>query len=81
MARPRKNPDDPKWNAQNIEHNVHIEPNNAHKSKQKPDEWILLFSAAFGGLVSRGGMSMDQAIKTASQYADEAYTAITSPLK
>lgn len=64
MARPRKNPEDPKWNKQ-----------------QKPDEWILLFSSAFGGLVSRGGMSMDQAIKTASQYADEAYTAITSPLK
>lgn len=64
MARPRKNPDDPKWTKQ-----------------QKPDEWILLFSSAFGGLVSRGGMSMDQAIKTASQYADEAYTAITSPLK
>lgn len=65
MARPRKNPDDPKWETK----------------QQKPDEWILLFSSAFGGLVSRGGMSMDQAIKTASQYADEAYTAITSPLK
>lgn len=69
MARPRKNPDDPKWSYQE-------KPTN-----QKPDEWILIFTSAFGGLVSRGGFSVEQAIKTASQYADEAYTAITEPRK
>lgn len=67
MARPRKNPEDPKWDTK--------------PSNQKPDEWILLFSSAFGGLVSRGGLSMEQTIKTAAEYADKAYTAITSPLK
>lgn len=72
MARPRKNPDDPKWN---------VGTSQQVPTNQKPDEWILLFSAAFSGLVSRGGFSMEQAIKTASQYADEAYTAITEPRK
>lgn len=38
--------------------------------KQRPDEWKLYFSAAFGGLVARGGLSEDQMIKTAYQYAD-----------
>lgn len=43
-----------------------IEPEKQHR----PDEWKLYFSAAFGGLVARGGLSEDQMIKTASQYAD-----------
>lgn len=38
--------------------------------KNRPDEWKLYFSAAFGGLVARGGLAEDQMIKTASQYAD-----------
>lgn len=38
--------------------------------KHRPDEWKLYFSAAFGGLVARGGLSEDQMIKTAAQYAD-----------
>lgn len=71
MGRPRKNPDDPKWNAQNIENNVHIEPSNAQKFKHL-DEWNLYFAAALTGLIARGGLSSEQLIKTASQYADEA---------
>lgn len=72
MARPRKNPNDSKWNvgtSQQI-------PTNC-----KSDEWMMLFCAALTGLVTRGGFSSEQMIKTARQYADDAYTAITEPLK
>ena len=58
MARPRKNPDDPKW-----QH----EPVQVDK-----DEWKMYFCAAFSGLIARGGFSSEQMIKTAKQYADEA---------
>lgn len=73
MPRPRKNPDDPKW-IQNV-----------GTSEQIPtvcNEWNLYFAAALTGLISRGGASSDQMIKTARQYADEAYQALNnSPLK
>lgn len=72
MARPRKNPDDPKWHGGTSQQ----VPTNC-----KPDEWMILFSAVLGGLVARGGFSSEQMVKTAKQYADEAYTAITEPLK
>lgn len=66
MARPRKNPDDPKWQEQ-----VEI-----------PHDWKMYFAAALTGLISRGGASSDQMIKTARQYADEAYQTLNnSPLK
>lgn len=39
---------------------------------EKPDEWKLYFASALGGLISRGGMSEEQMIKTAAQYADAA---------
>lgn len=38
----------------------------------RPDEWKLYFAAAMTGLISRGGFSSDQILKTAMQYADEA---------
>lgn len=60
MARPRKNPDDPKWNV--VQETVQV----------KPDDWKLYFAAALTGLIARGGMSSDQMIKTAKQYANEA---------
>lgn len=58
MARPRKNPDDPKWNP--VQETV------------QPDEWKLYFAAALTGLIARGGLSSEQMIKTAKQYADDA---------
>lgn len=58
MARPRKNPDDPKWNP--VQKNVQSE------------DWKLYFAAALTGLIARGGLSSDQMIKTAKQYADDA---------
>lgn len=72
MARPRKNPEDPKWN---------VGTSQKVPTHQKTDEWMMLFSAALTGLVTRGGFSSEQIIKTAKQYADEAYTAITEPRK
>lgn len=64
MARPRKDPGDPKW------------------QEDFPQDWKMYFAAALTGLISRGGASSDQMIKTARQYADEAYqTLMTSPRK
>ena len=71
MARPRKNPDDPKWNV--------------GTSEQIPtvcNDWKMYFAAALTGLIARGGFSSEQMIKTAKQYADEAYQTLNnSPLK
>ena len=68
MPRPRKNPDDPKWSI------VTEQPVN--------EDWKLYFAAALTGLIARGGLSSDQMIKTAKQYADEADQALNnSPLK
>lgn len=66
MPRPRKNPEDPKW---------------AEEPKFNSSEWNMLYAAALSGLVSRGGLPIEQIVKTAAQYADEAYTLITEPRK
>lgn len=61
MPRPRKNPEDPKWLV--------------GSSEQVPtvckDDWKLYFAAALTGLIARGGLSPEQMIKTARQYADD----------
>lgn len=62
MARPRKNPNDPKWSNETVQEVV----------QEKSDDWKLYFAAAMTGLIARGGMSSEQMIKTAKQYADEA---------
>ena len=66
MGRPRKNPDDPKWNKET-------------EVKQPRDyDWSLFFAAALGGLIAKGGLSYDQLIKTASSIATEAQDCFTS---
>ena len=62
MGRPRKNPDDPKWQ----------EPKPA-----KDYDWHLFFAAALGGLIAKGGLSYDQLIKTASSIATEAQESLS----
>jgi hypothetical protein len=63
MGRPRKNPDDPKWN----------EPQETHVN----DDWRIFFAAALGGLIARGsGQTYEQMIKTASEIAKEAQKSI-----
>lgn len=59
MPRPRKNPDDPKWQEKPEEATTVC-------------KWDLYFAAALTGLIARGGASMDSLIKTARMYADEA---------
>jgi hypothetical protein len=63
MGRPRKNPDDPKW--QPVAEKVTGVPVN--------DDWRIFFAAALGGLIARGsGQTYDQMIKTASEIATQA---------
>jgi hypothetical protein len=70
MGRPRKNPNDPKW----------IEPQGS--TDNVSDDWRIFFAAALGGLIARGGgQTYEQMIKTASEIAKDAQTAINSPLK
>ena len=67
MARPRKNPEDPKWQTEEPRFSTY--------------EWNLCYASALSGLVSRGGMPIEQVVKTAAQYADAAYTEMTLPRK
>ncbi len=71
MPRPRKNPDDPKW-----QHPSQWTEQKVGSSEQVPtvckDDWKLYFAAALTGLIARGGFSSEQMIKTAMQYADDA---------
>jgi hypothetical protein len=61
MGRPRKNPDDPKWQPVAV---TGVPVN---------DDWRLFFAAALGGLIARGGgQNYDQMIKTASEIATQA---------
>ncbi len=63
MGRPRKNPEDPKWQ----------EPTESHVN----DDWRIFFAAALGGLIARGsGQTYEQMIKTASEIAKEAQKSI-----
>lgn len=62
MGRPRKNPDDPKWQ---------------ESKPQKDYDWQLFFAAALGGLIAKGGLSYDQLIKTASSIATEAQESLS----
>jgi hypothetical protein len=65
MGRPRKNPDDPKWNQE-----TEIKPSRDY-------DWNLFFAAALGGLIAKGGLSYDQLIKTASSIATEAQDSLS----
>jgi hypothetical protein len=63
MGRPRKNPDDPKWN----------DTQETHVN----DDWRIFFAAALGGLIARGsGQTYEQMIKTASEIATDAQKSI-----
>lgn len=81
MARPRKNPDDPKW--QNVGTSQQVPTACAGcdgsckgSTQSYSDPWLVCYAAALTGLISRGGASMESMIKTARQYADEAVKAL-----
>lgn len=86
MARPRKNPDDPKWQTVGNTGQVPTkckacgERNPAEIHTCSPqvadaDPYLVFFAAAMTGLIARGGASMESLIKTAHMYADEAMRA------
>ena len=64
MGRPRKNPNDPKW-----QEPTEVAP--------KDYDWRLFFAAALGGLIAKGGLQYDQMIKIASQIATEAQDSLS----
>jgi len=74
MARPRKNPDDPKWSSKQCSRCGEVNPAEIHTCSPQVsnEDWKMYFCAAFSGLIARGGLSHEQIIKTAKQYADEA---------
>ena len=85
MGRPRKNPDDPKWqNAEIADQTTRVckrcgEVNPAEIHTCSPpftEDWKLYYAAALTGLIAKGGASMDSLLKTAMQYADEAVKAM-----
>lgn len=75
MARPRKNPDDPKWAVENVGSLEKAPTKCKCGAGSSPDPWQLYFAAALTGLIARGGASMESLIKTARGYADEAVRA------
>lgn len=88
MARPRKNPDDPKWQDSSQPEQVPASCKQCGKQSPAdvrtctpPNPWQIYFAAALTGLIARGGFSPEQMIKTAMQYADDSQTFITSPRK
>lgn len=79
MGRPRKNPDDPKWQKNDELVPPHcrrcgeVNPAEIHTcSPPFTEDWKLYYAAALTGLIAKGGASMDSLLKTAMQYADEA---------
>ncbi len=77
MARPRKNPNDPKWQHPSQWEGTSEQVPTVCNKPDRPDEWKLYFASALSGFIARGGMSSEQMIKTAMQYADEAQTLIS----
>lgn len=84
MGRPRKNPDDPKWQEVGSSEQAptfcnrcgEVNPTEAHACTPPfLEEWKLYYAAALTGLIAKGGASMDSLLKTAMQYADEAVKA------
>lgn len=57
MARPRKNPDDPKWN----------------QTKQDTDIKLVLYAVSLAGVIAQSKpMSHEQAARSAMEYAEAA---------
>lgn len=63
MARPRKNPDDPKWT---------IEPTESIK-KYDTDVKLVLYAVSLAGVIAQGkAMSHEQVARSAMEYAEAA---------
>ncbi len=64
MARPRKNPNDPKWT---IEHQESIKNNELHDIK------LILYAVSLAGVIAQcKPVSHEQAARSAMEYAEAA---------
>jgi hypothetical protein len=80
MARPRKNPDDPKWNTCNRCGKVNpseihtCTPIETQESKdQLTDVKLVLYAVSLAGVIAQGkAMSHDQVARSAMEYAEAA---------
>ena len=62
MARPRKNPDDPKWTIETQE-----------PIKSNADVKLVLYAVSLAGVIAQGKpMSHEQAARSAMEYAEAA---------
>jgi hypothetical protein len=82
MARPRKNPDDPKWNICNrcgkvnpseIHTCTPIETQESINKDQLTDVKLVLYAVSLAGVIAQGkAMSHDQVARSAMEYAEAA---------
>ena len=65
MPRPRKNPNDPKWET--------IKPEESIKNAELTDVKLVLYAVSLAGVIAQGRpVSHEQAARTAMEYADAA---------
>lgn len=63
MARPRKNPDDPKWEAMETQEPI----------KSNTDVKLVLYAVSLAGVIAQGKpVSHEQAARSAMEYAEAA---------
>jgi hypothetical protein len=82
MARPRKNPNDPKWskcdrcgkvNPPEIHTCTPIESQESIKNAELTDVKLVLYAVSLAGVIAQGRpVSHEQAAKTAMEYAEAA---------
>jgi hypothetical protein len=72
MARPRKNPDDPKWNK--CERCGEVNPSEVHTCTPiDKDVKLILYAVSLAGVIAQGKpVSQEQAAKSAMEYAEAA---------
>lgn len=65
MPRPRKNPNDPKWET--------IKPKESIKTTELTDVKLVLYAVSLAGVIAQGRpVSHEQAAKNAMEYAEAA---------
>lgn len=65
MPRPRKNPNDPKWQP--------IKPQESIKTQELTDVKLVLYAVSLAGVIAQNRpVSHEQAAKTAMEYAEAA---------
>jgi hypothetical protein len=72
MARPRKNPNDPKWNKYG-EINPALQNVGSYEQVPTNDVKLILYAVSLAGVIAQGKpVSQEQAAKSAMEYAEAA---------